>query len=249
MRIDILTLFPEMVKAVLNESIIGRAIKEGRVEVNVINYRDFSKDKHKRVDDYPFGGGRGMVIGIQPIYDCLNSLDLTDAKILLTSPQGKVFTQQKAEELSNEKHIVIICGHYEGIDYRVTEHLIHEEISVGDYVLTGGELPALIIVDAVTRLITGVLPDDATTGDSFSMGLLEYPQYTRPKEFLGWEVPEILLSGNHQQIAKYRIKEALRNTYLKRPDLLENYQLNKEEKQLLEEIISEEQEKIKKKNS
>jgi len=249
MRIDILTLFPEMVKAVLNESIIGRAIKEGRVEVNVINYRDFSKDKHKRVDDYPFGGGRGMVIGIQPIYDCLNSLDLTDAKILLTSPQGKVFTQQKAEELSNEKHIVIISGHYEGIDYRVTEHLIHEEISVGDYVLTGGELPALIIVDAVTRLIPGVLPDDATTGDSFSMGLLEYPQYTRPKEFLGWEVPEILLSGNHQQIAKYRIKEALRNTYLKRPDLLENYQLNKEEKQLLEEIISEEQEKIKKKNS
>lgn len=238
-----------MVKAVLNESIIGRAIKEGRVEVNVINYRDFSKDKHKRVDDYPFGGGRGMVIGIQPIYDCLNSLDSTDAKILLTSPQGKVFTQQKAEELSNEKHIVIICGHYEGIDYRVTEHLIHEEISVGDYVLTGGELPALIIVDAVTRLIPGVLPDDATTGDSFSMGLLEYPQYTRPKEFLGWEVPEILLSGNHQQIAKYRIKEALRNTYLKRPDLLENYQLNKEEKQLLEEIISEEQEKIKKKNS
>lgn len=249
MKIDILTLFPEMVKAVLSESIVGRAIKEGKVEINVINYRDFSKDKHKRVDDYPFGGGRGMVIGIQPIYDCLLSLDLTNAKILLTSPQGKVFTQKKAEELSQEQHIVIICGHYEGIDYRVTEHLIDEEVSIGDYVLTGGELPALIIVDAVTRLIPGVLPDDATTGDSFSMGLLEYPQYTRPQDFLGWKVPEILLSGNHQQIAKFRLKESLRNTYLKRPDLLENYPLNEEEKQLLNEIIMEEQEKIRKKNS
>ncbi len=247
MRIDILTLFPDLINSVIRESIIGRAIESKKIEINVINFRDYSNNKHNKVDDYPFGGGSGMLIGIQPIYDALMSIEKTNnTKVLLTSPQGATFNQKKAEELSNEEHLIIICGHYEGIDDRVREYLVDEEISVGDYVLTGGELPALIIVDAVARLIPEVLNEQSPKVDSFSLRLLEYPQYTRPAEFKGMKVPDVLLSGNHQLIENYRLKESLRNTYLKRPDLLKDYPLNDKEKKLMQEIIEEEKEKTKK---
>jgi len=240
MKIDILTLFPDLIQSVIKESIIGRAIEHNKIDINVINFRDFSNNKHKKVDDYPFGGGAGMLLGIQPIYDALQSIDKkSKTKVLLTSPQGVTFNQQKAEVLSQEEHLIIICGHYEGIDDRVREYLIDEEISVGDYVLTGGELPALIIVDAITRLVSEVLNEQSHQNDSFSTRLLEYPQYTRPADFKDMLVPPVLLSGNHQLIEKYRIKESLRNTYLKRPDLLKNYALSDEEKKLLKEITDE----------
>lgn len=247
MRIDILTLFPELIKSVIKESIIGRAIDTKKITINVINFRDYSNNKHNKVDDYPFGGGAGMLLGIQPIYDALNDIDKkSETKVLLTSPQGATFNQQKAEILSQEEHLIIICGHYEGIDDRVREYLVDEEISVGDYVLTGGELAALIIVDAVSRLIPGVLNEVSHQGDSFSTRLLEYPQYTRPANFKGMRVPDVIISGNHQLIRTYQLKESLRNTYIKRPDLLNNYRLNIEEKRLLEEIIAEESQKNKK---
>ncbi|HEY8364546.1 MAG TPA: tRNA (guanosine(37)-N1)-methyltransferase TrmD [Haloplasmataceae bacterium] len=240
MRIDILTLFPELITSVIKESIIGRAIEKEKITINVINFRDFSNNKHKKVDDYPFGGGEGMLIGIQPIYDCLQSIPrMNKSKVLLTSPQGTTFNQEKAEVLSKEEQLIIICGHYEGIDDRVREYLVDEEISIGDYVLTGGELAALVIVDAVSRLVPGVINSESHKNDSFSTKLLEYPQYTRPADFMGMKVPEVLLSGNHQQIEEYRLRESLRNTYLKRPDLLENYPLSEKEKKILEEIIQE----------
>jgi tRNA (guanine37-N1)-methyltransferase len=246
MRIDILTLFPELIEAVIKESIIGRAIGNNKITINVINFRDYSNNKHKKVDDYPFGGGKGMLLGVQPIYDCLQSIGKTErTKVLLTSPQGKTFTQKIANELSENEHLIIICGHYEGIDERVRENLVDEEISIGDYVLTGGELAALVIVDAVSRLIPGVIEKESHQIDSFSIGLLEYPQYTRPAEFKGMKVPDVLLSGNHKLIDTYRLKESLRNTYLKRPDLLENYHLNDEERKLLAEIINEEAKNVK----
>jgi tRNA (guanine37-N1)-methyltransferase len=246
MKIDILTLFPELIEAVIKESIIGRAICNNKITINVINFRDYSNNKHKKVDDYPFGGGKGMLLGVQPIYDCLQSIGKTErTKVLLTSPQGKTFTQKIANELSENEHLIIICGHYEGIDERVRENLVDEEISIGDYVLTGGELAALVIVDAVSRLIPGVIEKESHQIDSFSIGLLEYPQYTRPAEFKGMKVPDVLLSGNHKLIDTYRLKESLRNTYLKRPDLLENYHLNDEERKLLAEIINEEAKNVK----
>lgn len=244
MKIDILTLFPEIISPVINQSIISRAINKEIVEINVINFRDFSNNKHKKVDDYPYGGGEGMLIGIQPIYDCLQSIEKSaDTLVILTSPQGKTFNQQMAENLAKRKHLIIICGHYEGIDERVRKYLVDEEISVGDYVLTGGELPALIIVDAITRLIPGVLKTESHQNDSFSIKLLEHPQYTRPQDFKGMKVPDVLLSGNHKLIEEYKLKESLRNTYLKRPDLLEKYPLNEKEKQLLKEVINEEENK------
>ena len=244
MRIDILTLFPELINSVIKESIIARAIESNKITINVINFREFSNNKHKKVDDYPFGGGEGMLIGIQPIYDCLESIEKTDnTKIIMTSPQGSTFNQKKTESLAKLDHLIIICGHYEGIDDRVNQYLVDEEISVGDYVLTGGELPALIIVDAVARLIPGVLKEKSHQNDSFSMKLLEHPQYTRPRDFKGMKVPEVLLSGNHKLIEEFKLKESLRNTYLKRPDLLKNYSLNENEKKLLEEIIKEENDK------
>lgn len=246
MRIDILTLFPELIEAVIKESIIGRAIGNNKITINVINFRDYSNNKHKKVDDYPFGGGKGMLLGVQPIYDCLQGIDKTSGtKVILTSPQGKTFTQKIANELSENEHLIIICGHYEGIDERVRENLVDEEISIGDYVLTGGELAALVIVDAVSRLIPGVIEKESHQIDSFSINLLEYPQYTRPAEFKGMKVPDVLLSGNHKLIDTYRLKESLRNTYLKRPDLLENYHLNDEERKLLAEIINEEAKNVK----
>ncbi len=241
MKIDILTLFPDVINTFVNESIIGRAIQNNKIEINVINFRDYANNKHKKVDDYPFGGGSGMLLGIQPIYDALTDIKSNNKpKVLLTSPQGKTLNQPLVEELSKEEHLVIICGHYEGIDDRVREYLVDEEISTGDYVLTGGELAALIIVDSVSRLIPDVINEESHKNDSFSTRLLEYPQYTRPVEFKGMRVPDVLVSGNHKLIAEYRIKESLRNTYLKRPDLLENYTLNTQETKLLQEIIIEE---------
>lgn len=244
MRIDILTIFPNIIEAYLNESMMKKAIMQESITVNVINFRDYTANKHGRVDDYPYGGGAGLLIGVQPIYDALASIPQTEkTKVLLTAPTGTTFNQRVAERLKDEEHLVIICGHYEGIDDRVREHLVDEEISIGDYVLTGGELAALVILDAVTRLQPDVLnKEEGHQIDSFSMGLLEYPQYTRPRVFKGMEVPEVLLSGDHAKIERFRKKESLRRTYLHRPDLLVDYPFTEEEKRLLEEVIKEESE-------
>ena len=199
MQFDVLTLFPEMFEP-LNESIIGRAKEKGLININLINIRDFSKNKHKKVDDTPYGGGAGMVMVPDVVYDAYKSLDSKDAKVIYMSPQGQKLNQKKVVELSKEKHIILLCGHYEGIDQRVIDEIVDEEISIGDYVLTGGELPAMIVIDSVSRYIDGVLKDDSTKEESFSEGLLEYPQYTRPEIFNGKQVPEVLLSGHHENI-------------------------------------------------
>lgn len=193
MKIDILTLFPEMFEP-LNQSILGRAIENNLIEINLINIRDFSKDKHKKVDDTPYGGGAGMVIRADVVYDAFKSLDTTNAKTIFLSPQGNTLNQNKVQELSNESHLILLCGHYEGIDQRVLDEIVDEEISIGDYVLTGGELPAMILVDAVSRYVDGVISKESVEEESFSNGLLEYPQYTRPEIFLDKQVPEILKS-------------------------------------------------------
>lgn len=224
MRIDILTLFPEMVDGVLSESIIGRARKNGYIEINCINIRDFSKDKHRRVDDYPYGGGTGMVMQAQPIYDaCQSIINSSDTKpvIIYMSPQGKIFNQKTAKKLAQYEHIVLLCGHYEGVDERVIEEVVDFELSVGDYVLTGGELPAIVVADCVSRLVPGVLAnEEAYTEESHYNGLLEYPQYTRPPEFMGRKVPEVLLSGHHKNITEWRREQSILRTKQKRPDLL-----------------------------
>ena len=193
MKIDILTLFPEMFEP-LKQSILGRAIENNLIEVNLINIRDFSKDKHKKVDDTPYGGGAGMVIRADVVYDAFKSLDTTNAKTIFLSPQGNTLNQNKVQELSNESHLILLCGHYEGIDQRVLDEIVDEEISIGDYVLTGGELPAMVLVDAVSRYVDGVISKESVEEESFSNGLLEYPQYTRPEIFLDKQVPEILKS-------------------------------------------------------
>lgn len=193
MKIDILTLFPEMFEP-LNQSILGRAIENNLIEINLINIRDFSKDKHKKVDDTPYGGGAGMVIRADVVYDAFKSLDTTNAKTIFLSPQGNTLNQNKVQELSNESHLILLCGHYEGIDQRVLDEIVDEEISIGDYVLTGGELPAMVLVDAVSRYVDGVISKESVEEESFSNGLLEYPQYTRPEIFLDKQVPEILKS-------------------------------------------------------
>lgn len=220
-RFDILTLFPEMFDSIMNESIIGRAIKSGYVEINPVNIRDFSNNKHNRVDDYPYGGGAGMVMQPQPIYDAYKSI-VKDEKVpvIYMSPQGKQFTQSIAQDLALNDRIVLLCGHYEGVDERVLEEIVTDEISIGDYVLTGGELPAMVVMDTVSRLIPGVLADDSTKEESFSDGLLEYPQYTRPIEFMGKRVPDVLVSGHHANIEKWRKEESYKRTLRKRPDLL-----------------------------
>ena len=219
MRFDILTLFPEMFKT-LNQSVIGKAIEKELININIINIRDFSKDKHKKVDDTPYGGGAGMVIKPDVVYDAYKSVEDKNAKVIYLSPQGKTLTQEKVKSLSKEKHIILLCGHYEGIDQRVLEKIVDEEISIGDYVLTGGELPAMVLIDAVSRHIDGVISKESTEEESFSEGLLEYPQYTRPEIFLGDKVPEILLSGHHEKIKKWREEKSLEITRQKRPDLL-----------------------------
>lgn len=233
MQFDVLTLFPEMFEP-LNESIIGRAKEKGLININLINIRDFSKNKHKKVDDTPYGGGAGMVMMPDVVYDAYKSLDSKDAKVIYMSPQGQKLNQKKVVELSKEKHIILLCGHYEGIDQRVIDEIVDEEISIGDYVLTGGELPAMIVIDSVSRYIDGVLKDDSTKEESFSEGLLEYPQYTRPEVFNGKQVPEVLLSGHHENIDKWRREQSLINTKKKRPDLLENIELSEKDKRILE---------------
>ena len=218
----------------LNESIIGRAKEKGLININLINIRDFSKNKHKKVDDTPYGGGAGMVMMPDVVYDAYKSLNPKDAKVIYMSPQGQKLNQKKVVELSKEKHIILLCGHYEGIDQRVIDEIVDEEISIGDYVLTGGELPAMIVIDSVSRYIEGVLRDDSTKEESFSEGLLEYPQYTRPEVFNGKQVPEVLLSGHHENIDKWRREQSLKNTKKKRPDLLENIELSEKDKRILE---------------
>ena len=229
MQFDVLTLFPEMFEP-LNKSIIGRAKEKGLININLINIRDFSKNKHKKVDDTPYGGGAGMVMMPDVVYDAYKSLNSKDAKVIYMSPQGQKLNQKKVVELSKEKHIILLCGHYEGIDQRVIDEIVDEEISIGDYVLTGGELPAMIVIDSVSRYIEGVLKDDSTKEESFSEGLLEYPQYTRPEVFNGKQVPEVLLSGHHENIDKWRREQSLINTRKKRPDLLENIELSEKDK-------------------
>lgn len=227
MRIDILTLFPNMFEP-LKESIIERATKSNKLEINIINIRDYSKDKHKKCDDYTFGGGPGMLMMPQPIYDAMTSIEgYEQAHKIYMSPKGKVFTQKQAQTLAkNYEHLIILCGHYEGVDERIIEMLIDEEISIGDYVLTGGELPAMVIVDALSRNISGVLGgEDSAEIESFSDNLLEYPQYTKPRDFMGHVVPEVLISGDHGKVDKWRREQAELITKKRRPDLL-----NKENK-------------------
>ena len=232
MNFDVLTLFPEMFDAI-NQSIIGKAIEKDLIHINLINIRDFSKDKHKHVDDTPYGGGAGMVIMPDVVYDAYESIENhKNKRVIYLSPKGKVLNQNKARELANENDLILLCGHYEGIDERVIETIVDEEISIGDYVLTGGELPAMVLIDTVSRYVQGVISEESTMEESFSNNdnLLEYPQYTRPSDFNGMKVPEVLTSGNHQEIAKWREEQALIETYRKRPELLNKKQLEKAKK-------------------
>lgn len=237
MKITIMTLFPEMCNAVLDESIIGRARKSGIIEIDTINIRDFTHDKHNRVDDAPYGGGMGMLMQTQPIYDCFTSLCSEDGKkphLIYMSAQGKTLTQKRVKELSQLPNIAILCGHYEGVDERIIEEIVDEEISIGDYVLTGGELPALILSDSIARMIDGVLPnDEAKELESHYSGLLEYPQYTRPPEWHGRKVPDILLSGHHGNIDKWRREKSLERTLERRPDMLKSAELTKKDREYL----------------
>ena len=232
MKFDVLTLFPEMFES-LNQSIIGKGKEKGLIDINLVNIRDFSKNKHKQVDDTPYGGGAGMVMKADVVYDAYKSLNVAKAKVIYMSPQGKVLNQNKVQSLAKEEHIILLCGHYEGIDQRVLDEIVDEEISIGDYVLTGGEIPAMVLIDSVSRYVEGVIKKESTEEESFSNGLLEYPQYTRPETFLNSKVPEVLLSGNHQNIEKWRRQKALENTYKKRPELLKNKKLSLEDKEFL----------------
>ena len=236
MKFDVLTLFPEMFEP-MKQSIIGRAIEKGLLEINLVNIRDFSKDKHKKVDDTVYGGGAGMLMKPDVVYDCFKSVKSEKSKVIYLSPQGKKLCQNKVEELAKSEHLILLCGHYEGIDQRVIDKIVDEEISIGDYVLTGGEIPAMVLIDSVSRYIDGVITGESTSEESFSSeGLLEYPQYTRPEEFEGMKVPEVLQSGHHENINKWRRKEAIRVTYKKRPDLLEKVSLTDEEKKFIKEL-------------
>lgn len=237
MKIDFMTLFPEMFNGVLNESILKKAQEKEAVEFRVINFRDYSSNKHNTVDDYPYGGGAGMVLKPQPIFDAVEDLKKqsdTTPKVILVCPQGERFTQAKAEQLATEDHLLFICGHYEGYDERIREHLVTDEISIGDFVLTGGELASMVIADSVIRLLPGVLGnEDSPILDSYSSGLLEHPHYTRPADFRGMKVPEVLLSGNHKKIEEWREQESLRRTFTRRPDLLESYPLTDKQKLII----------------
>lgn len=238
MKFSVLTLFPEMFESVLGESIIGRALKKEILETEYVNIRDFSEGNYRRVDDYPYGAGGGMVMQPGPIYKAYQSV-LGDKKpyVIYMSPQGNVFNQEKARELSRMEHVVILCGHYEGVDERIIEEIVDEEISVGDYVLTGGELPAMIVIDATARMCEGVLDSNETMEvESHYNGLLEYPQYTRPVEFMGRRVPDILLSGHHAKIEEWRREQSLIRTKLKRPDLLKKAEITPKEKEMLKKV-------------
>ena len=246
MRIDIISLFPEMFDGPFGHSIIKRACAAGILDIHVTNPRDYAHDKHRIVDDTPYGGGAGMVMKPEPVFLAVESVpqssEKTQCRIVLMCPGGASFTQNKARELAQYKNLILICGHYEGIDDRVREHLADETLSIGDYVLTGGELPAMVVVDAVARMLPGVLGDsESAVQDSFYDGLLEYPQYTRPREFRGWSVPDILVSGDHAKIARWRRKQSLRNTLRRRPELLTAVSLDHDDAKLLAEIETEEQ--------
>lgn len=220
MKIDILTLFPEMFEGFLNTSIIKRAQQDKFVEINVHNIRDYSTDPHKKVDDYPFGGGKGMVLMPQPIFDAVEALKKENSIVLLMTPQGEPYYQEKAKELTTFNHLIIICGHYEGFDERILS-IVDEEISIGDYILTGGEIPSMVITDSVVRLIDGVIEQESHENESFTDNLLDYPVYTKPQDFRGMKVPEVLVSGHHENIRKWRLEEQIKKTTEKRPDLIE----------------------------
>jgi tRNA (guanine37-N1)-methyltransferase len=242
MRFDILTLFPAMFSSPLQQSILAKAIEKGLIEVRAINIRDFALDKHQVVDDAPYGGGQGMVMKVGPIACAIEQAksENPSARTIYLTPEGKPLNQEMARQLSSRSHLILLCGRYEGVDERVRELFVDEEISIGDYVLTGGELAAMVLIDAVSRLLPGVLGSDRSAEeDSFFGSLLEYPQYTRPGSFRGHRVPEILLSGNHQAISLWRRKEALRRTWMRRPDLLAKAPLSEEDEKLLEEILRE----------
>ncbi|EPA0803319.1 tRNA (guanosine(37)-N1)-methyltransferase TrmD [Enterococcus hirae] len=248
MKIDVLTLFPRMFEGPMGESIIGKAVNKGLLEINVSNFRDYSDNKHQTVDDYPYGGGAGMLLKVQPIYDNIKAIEQaspeTKKRVILLDPAGKRFDQAMAEEFSNEEHLVFICGHYEGYDERIRS-LVTDEVSLGDYVLTGGELGAMVMIDATVRLLPDVLGNQTSAQtDSYSTGLLEHPQYTRPAEFNGMKVPEVLTNGNHKLIEEWQLKESLRRTYQRRPDLLEQLTMTSQMLKLLEEVKKEESDEI-----
>lgn len=247
MRIDILTLFPPLFEAPFAFGIFKRAIDNGLVNINLVNIRDYTHDKHHTADDYPYGGGAGMVMKAEPIFEAVETIkEQLDDKgqalpVILLTPQGRLFSHKIAQELAQRQHLVLICGHYEGIDERVVEHLATDTISIGDYVLTGGELPAMVVADAVLRLIPGVLgSEESPLDDSHASGLLEYPQYTRPPAYRGWQVPDILLSGNHAQIAKWRREQIIKRTLEKRPELLDKAELGQEDKRLVKRMLQHE---------
>lgn len=239
MKIKIVTLFKDMFTGFLEESIIKRAIQKGVVSFEIIDFRQYSQDKHHHVDDTPYGGGAGMVLKCDVMDRCLEAIKTDQSHIIMMTPQGSRYNQQKAYELSKKEEIILVCGHYEGFDERIRS-FVNEEISVGDFVLTGGEIPAMLISDSITRLVEGAITKASHEGDSYSSGLLEYPQYTRPSSYKGMDVPAVLQNGNHKEIAKWRKKESLRRTYLRRPDLLKRYKLDKDEQKLLNEVIQEE---------
>ncbi|AGB40602.1 tRNA (guanine-N1)-methyltransferase [Halobacteroides halobius DSM 5150] len=242
MKFDILTLFPDMFDGVLNSSILKRAQKEGLINFNITDIRNYCEDKHNQADDYPYGGGVGMVLKPEPIFKAVNDLQLADSQtpVVFLTPQGKTFDQSLAKDLVKKDRLVLLCGHYEGVDQRVRDELVTHEVSIGDYVLTGGELPAMVLVDAISRLVPGVVGSSKSViQDSFYQGLLDYPQYTRPQEYNSLEVPQVLLSGNHAKIDRWRRKKALEKTLVKRPDLLKEEELSNKDKNLLEEIKKE----------
>ncbi|WP_438714353.1 tRNA (guanosine(37)-N1)-methyltransferase TrmD [Enterococcus sp. AZ109] len=243
MRIDVLTLFPRMFEGPMGESIIGKAVEKDLLEINIHNFRDYSDNKHQQVDDYPYGGGAGMLLKVQPIYDSLKAIEAQTGdqrkRVILLDPAGKPFDQKMAEEFANEEQLVFICGHYEGYDERIRS-MVTDEVSLGDYVLTGGELGAMVMIDATVRLLPEVLGNQTSAKtDSHSTGLLEHPQYTRPAEFNGMKVPEVLMNGNHRLIEEWQLKESLRRTYQRRPDMLEKLELTEQMKKMLDEIKAE----------
>ena len=242
MSIHILTLFPAMFSGPFSESIVKRAVDQGLVEISIYNIRDYTSDKHHVVDDSPYGGGPGMVLKPEPIFKAVEAvIGETGMPVILLTPQGKLFSHRVAEELAQNEEMMLVCGHYEGVDERVREHLVTDEISIGDYILSGGELAAMVVVDAVVRQVPGVLgSEESVEDDSHAKGLLEYPQYTRPQSFRNWEVPEVLLSGNHAEIARWRRTQSLKRTLRRRPDLLQQAELSDEDKKLIAQMEREE---------
>mgnify|MGYP004724624341 FL=1 len=238
MKFDVLTLFPEMFEP-LKQSIIKRAAEKKLIDINLVNIRDFSEDKHNKVDDTPYGGGAGMLMKPDVVDRAYNSVKSENAKVIYLTPQGKTLNQKIVKDLSKREHLILLCGHYEGIDQRVLDKIVDEEISIGDYVLTGGELPAMVLIDSVSRYVEGVLSNESTEEESFSNGLLEYPQYTRPEIFDNVKVPDVLISGHHENIRKWRRERSLENTFKKRPEMLENIELTKNEKDYIEKLKKE----------